>query len=610
MDKLRDFLQSWPGRITMGLIMVPMAFLGVQGINGSGSMGGSDLIKAGNSVIDMSAYQSELNRYRTQLLQNNDASLINENAMANEVLESLINRALLQNQVHVLGMTVSDTEITRLIAQDENFHQNGQFSNEIFAIFLQQNGLTKDELFSRFRTELSVRQLTSGILGTAIYPSEEVSRLLDLQLEAREIWIHRLKWQDYAGTVSVSQAEIGDYYKANKESLVRPQAVDLSYIELTPLDVKVSAPTEDEINAQFSKYLQKNGLSDGRELAQILVSDVNKANEIKNKLDTGVSFELLAKQYSEDPSGANGGVIGKYNPSVFGRDVGVVNTALANLKVGGVSQPVKTHFGYHIFKVIKAGSLNVSDVRDELIQDVSNEKRQAAYNDLITKINTMAVDGMGISDIAAEVNLPMKLIKSYQKDNNNTALSQPVVVAAAFDDFTIQDQSVSPNITLADKTVWVQPTNYQEAKSLTLAEATAEIRARLTKQKSTRLALEAAEQMANDAKKNEGKSLMTASANFGISTRQNPQLNIQERASLFLHKSGKNDIWAVETDTGASVIVGSPVVEQATAQISPIERTQAAMMIRDNIGQDQLSDYLQYLRDTTKLTVNRDALMH
>ena len=215
---------------------------------------------------------------------------------------------------------------------------------------------------------------------------------------------------------------------------------------------------------------------------------------------------------------------------------------------------------------------------------------------------------MGIADIAAEVNLPAKSIKSYQKENNITELSQPAVVAAAFDDFAIQDQSVSPNVTLEDKTVWVQPTNYQEAKSLTLAEATEEIKARITKQKATKLALQTATQIADDAKVNGGQSLMTPNANFGITTRQNPQLSSQERSSLFLHKSGANDIWAVETDAGASVIVGGPVAEQATAQISPVERAQAAMMIRDNIGQDQLSDYLQYLKDTTELTVNRDAL--
>lgn len=611
MDKLRDFLQSWPGRITMGLIMVPMAFLGVQGFSGGGSLNSGDLVKAGDSTIGLSVYQSELNAYRNQLLQKNDASMINETALVDEVLESLVNRALLQNQTHLLGMSVSDEMISRIIAQDESFHQNGQFSNDVFAAFLQNNGLTKDELFARFRTQLSVSQLTSSILGTAIYPDAQISRLLDLQLEAREIWLYRLDWQKYAEQVTVSQDEIKTYYDANKDGLVRPETVDLAYVALSPSDVQVANPTEDEIAAQFHAYLQKQGLSDGRELSQILLAGADaqkRADELKARLDKGESFETLAKQYSQDPSGESGGHIGQFNPAVFGNDAGAVTAALSGLKVGGVSKPVKTSFGYQIFKVTKVGNVTMDGVRPELVDLALTQKRQAAYDEQIAKINTMATDGMGIADIAAQLNLPAKTIKAYQKQGNTTELSQPAVVAAAFDDFTIQDQAVSANITLGNQTVWVQPSNHQETKQLSLAEATDEIKARLTQQKATKLALDAANQLADTARANGGASLMASGIKIGITTRQNPMLNVQERASLFLHKTGGQDIWVVQTDMGASVIVGGPVSSQATAQLSAWERLQAARMIRDNIGQDQLSDYLQYLKDTTDVAINRDAL--
>lgn len=612
MDKLRDFLHGWPGRITMGLIMLPMVFLGVQGMNGGTHIGTNELVKAGDSTIDVSVYQSELNNYRQQLLQNNDASMINERAMADEVLDDLINRVLLQNQTQVLGMSVSDEVISQMIAQDESFWQDGRFSNELFAQFLDYSGLTKDELFARFRTQLSIRQLTASILGTAIYPTSQVGRLLDLQLEAREVWVHRFAWQDYADQVSVSQSQIEAYFNEHKESLIRPESVDLTYIELTMDELKVDAPTEEEIVSQFANYLQKNGLSDGRELSQILLSGSDakaKANEIRAKLDKGESFEVLAKQYSDDPSGESGGYIGKYNPSVFGNDAGKVNAALAGLKVGGVSQPVQTSFGYQIFKVVKAGSITVDGVRDELVQMALKQKREAAYHELITKINNMANDAMGISDIAATVSLPAKSIKSYPKNNNTTELSQPVVIDTAFDDFNIQDQAVSANITLGDtKTVWVQSTNHQEARPLTLPEATPQIKELLHKKAATELALAAASKLAEQAKVSGVQSLMTSGANFGIATRQSPNLSIQERASLFIHKSGKNDIWSVQTEQGASVIIGGPVSNQAVEQISAVERMQAAMIIRDNIGDDQWSDYLHYLKDNTKVTVNRSVL--
>lgn len=611
MEKLRNFLQSWPGRITMGLILVPMAFLGVQGIGGGGALGSHEVIRVGDASIGLNEFQSELNRYRTQLLQTNDASMIREEVLVDEVIETLVGRALLQNQAHVLGMAISDEQISRLIAQDESFHQNGQFSNDIFAMFLQQNHLTKDELFQRFRTQLNIRQLTAGILGTAIYPDEQISRLLDLQSETREIWVHRLNWQDYAQSVSVSQAEIDDYYNANKDALVQPESVDLSYIELSPNDVKIDPPTQADIAAQFDVYLEKNGVSDGRELAQILLSGAdaqNRANEVQAKLDAGESFEELAKSYSDDPSGESGGYIGQYNPSVFGNDAAEVNLALSGLKVGEVSRPVKTKFGYQFFKLTKAGGLTIDSVHDELVQMAMRNQRQIAYNDLIEKINTMATDGMGISDIAMQTGLEAKSIKNYPKQDNHTVLSQPAVIAAAFDEFTIEDQAVSANITLGDKTVWVQPSNHQEPKTLTLAQASDDIKVRLTQQKAIQLAFDAANRLADEAKKNGVRSLMTPSTHFGIIARQNPRLLPQERSGLFLHNSGADDVWAVKTDDGASVIVGGPVSMQATTQLSANQRAQAAMMIRDNIGQDQLSDYIWYLKNTNDVAINRNIL--
>ena len=66
------------------------------------------------------------------------------------------------------------------------FMTMGNFQMIVLQPIWQQNGLTKDVLFAIERLRLSLRQLITGIVGTAIYPNSEVSKLIDLQLEARE----------------------------------------------------------------------------------------------------------------------------------------------------------------------------------------------------------------------------------------------------------------------------------------------------------------------------------------------------------------------------------------------------------------------------------------
>lgn len=609
MEKMRNFLQSWAGKVVLILTLVPMAFLGVQSFSGGGQIAPNQIVKVGDTAIDTTTFQSEVNNYRARLLEQVDGSLINDKALNDEVLDSMIDRALLENQTQFFGMTVSDDAITRLLQADPTFHDvNGKFSNDVFAQYLQSRGMTKDMLFTMFRTQLSLRQLTSSILGTAVYPDSQISRLIDLQTQSREAWVVRYNWQDFADKVTVSPAEIEAYYNANKKDMIQSPSVDLAYVTLSDADIKVDAVSEDEIRAEYQASLQGQG--DGRQLSHILLTGDNaerRAKDIKAKLDAGESFEALAKAHSDDPTGESGGDIGSYNPAFFGDSSSAVENAISGLTAGGVSEPVQTGFGYHIFKVTKMGDApSLDSMRDELTKRATERKRANAMNEMITKINTMATDSMGISDIAQETGLTARSIKGYTKDNNTSELSAPVVVSAAFDDFAISDQSVSPNITLADKTVWVQPTNYQDARELTLAEASEQIKATLTKQKAIKLALDTA-----NARAKEDPATLTKSAQrLGVVTRQSPELLPAERASLFVHNKDGMSAWVVETDAGASVMVGDKAQSTATAQISDAERLSASQIIRDNVGQDQLQDYLHYLRDTKEVQINEQAMSH
>lgn len=615
MEKMRNFMQSWPGKLILVGTLIPMAFLGVQGTFGGASIQPNQLIKVGKQVIGVDVFQSEVNNYRAELLKQVDASLINESALANEVLRNLISRALLEHQAVSLGMTVSDETITRLLQSEPAFlDANGQFSNDLFAQFLQHSGMNKDTLFQNFRTQLSLRQLNASILGTAIYPDAQISRLLDLQLEAREVWVKRYDWQNYASQVQVSDQEIRAYFDKNKDKLIKSATVDLAYLELDPDLIKVEAPTEDEIRAQYENYLKDRGISDDRELAQILLTGTDaekRANELYDKLNKGESFEMLAKQYSDDPSGKSGGAIGTYNPEVFGADAGLVNQALAGLSVGKYSKPVKTSFGYQIFKVTKVNdnAPKIESIRPELVALATTYKRQAAFADLSAKINGMTTDGVGVADIAKNTGLELKRIEHYTQTGNTSALAQPAVIAAAFDEFTIQDQGVSPNITLGNKAVWVQPSNYQAARPLTLEEAQDDIRQILVRQQAIALAVKEAQSVSEAAAGQGSTSLMASATKMGVSTRANPNLTVQERASLFLHQSEQGfDVWFVQTDQGASVMVGGPVDKATQAQLAPADRLRAVQVLRDNVGADQLEDYLQYLRDSQEVVINEDAL--
>lgn len=612
MEKMRKFMQSWLGKAVLVLTLIPMAFLGVQTFSGGGGVMVDEIVRVGDAAVSLREYETQLTNYKQELSASVDESLIDEAVLADQVLKSMIDRALLEHQSRFLGMTMSDEAISELLRQDATFQDaNGQFSDELFASYLKNRGMTKEMLFDVFRTQLSVRHLTRGILGTAIYPDNQVSRLLDLQLQSREVWRQNYPWQDYVDQVSISPAEIEQYYHAHKDKLVKSATVDLAYITLSAGDIKVPEPTDEELNAQYQAYLKGNGMAT-KELAQILLTGDNaqaQAKELKAKLDAGESFATLAKTHSQDPTGESGGHIGAFNPAVFGADAPAVEMAIAGLKVGQVSEPVKTSFGYQIFTVVKELDVpSFESLKDELTKQASEYKRQAMFEETIAKIDTMTVDGVGLADIAKDIGVPVQTINGYSQKNNQSELSAPSVIKAAFDDYVLESQSVSTNIALGDKRVWLQPSNHQPAKTLALKEAESLVKAELTKQKASELALAAAQKKANEAKA-DPKTITAGMTHLGVVSLVYQGLTSAELASLFVHNHvDKFSVWAVQTPAGATLMVGAPITVNHQSRLSSGERMQASAVIKANVGEDQLQDYLHYLQDSQKVQINETAL--
>ena len=118
------------------------------------------------------------------------------------------------------------------------------------------------------------------------------------------------------------------------------------------------------------------------ELAQAL----EKIKKIKAEVDSGKDFAEVAKQHSDCPSKDKGGDLSFFKRK--GQMVEPFAAAAFALKVGQVSDPVKTPFGYHIIKVteIKNGTaVKFDDVKQNIKQNMMEEKAQVLIRQLLEK---------------------------------------------------------------------------------------------------------------------------------------------------------------------------------------------------------------------------------
>lgn len=82
--------------------------------------------------------------------------------------------------------------------------------------------------------------------------------------------------------------------------------------------------------------------------SHILVNSEKDAKDILAKINSGESFEDLAKKHSTCPSGKKGGDLGWFGKGMMVKEF---EDASFSAKDGDVVGPVRTQFGYHIIKV-------------------------------------------------------------------------------------------------------------------------------------------------------------------------------------------------------------------------------------------------------------------
>ncbi len=120
--------------------------------------------------------------------------------------------------------------------------------------------------------------------------------------------------------------------------------------------------------------------------SHILVADEEKLADVQGDLESGKSFEDVAKAHSTCPSKEHGGDLGFFGK---GQMVPEFEKAAFSMKVGDVSEPVKTQFGYHIIKLVdkkEARELPLEEVSQSIEQHLLHQAQNQAYSSKIADL--------------------------------------------------------------------------------------------------------------------------------------------------------------------------------------------------------------------------------
>src|SRR5215208_2712442 len=139
--------------------------------------------------------------------------------------------------------------------------------------------------------------------------------------------------------------------------------------------------TDQQIEDYYNKNKAQFAQPERRDLSIVLTKTEAKAKQAKAALESGESFKSVAKQYSiDDASKAQGGKL----PAVAkGQQEKAFDDAIFKAKKGKLQGPIKTQFGYYVFKVdkvSKASQQTLEEAKTTIKQVLASQNQQKALD--------------------------------------------------------------------------------------------------------------------------------------------------------------------------------------------------------------------------------------
>ncbi len=317
-----EFLTLEKKLILVALVGIALLLFFTFNLKGFFSLNGDDVLLTVNGiVITEEAVQEELSKLPAYYV-----SSIDEKTLKTAILDQLIARHLIEEQVEVLGVIVTEAEIEEAIAA---LMQKGELTEEEFIERMKEQNLTEESLKEIIQQQLAINKVIQ---------------------------------QEVLSNIKVTEEELQDYFDQSKDLLMQVRASHILLCYEGAL-----------------RCTQNRSKEEASALATGFIDQIT---------DEGASFNDLAITYSNDPSVTfNKGDLGWF---AKGQMVPEFEEAAFRLNPGEMTtEPVETIFGYHIILVTDKKE-TVEDVKEEILQTLTFEKQKAAVEAYINALRENA----------------------------------------------------------------------------------------------------------------------------------------------------------------------------------------------------------------------------
>ncbi len=396
---IRKFLSS---KLVLALFaMILLAFLitgfGSGGSGGIGNLatGGSDVAQIGSITVSSTdaanRVKSEFENARAEKPGLKMSDFVNQGGVEATIDRLINSRTILAfGQKH--GMVISDRLLDSEIAKNPSFNgPTGKFDHNQFLRVLGSRGLSETDFRTDVKASILADQVVPPASGVARTPKQVATPYASLLLERRFGLATFIPASRFLGAPP-TDAEVKTYYDRNLARYTVPETRIVKYalFDRSRFAGKIT-PSEAEIAAAYKTDSAKYAANEKRILSQVIVQDQKAAIALTAKVRAGTP---LAQAASE--AGLEASTLASQDKKAFAAlaSAEAANAAFAAPK-GGVIDPAKSGLGWHIVQIDQITSIagkSLADARSEILPVLTARKTDAAFADMVVRIED-AIDG-------------------------------------------------------------------------------------------------------------------------------------------------------------------------------------------------------------------------
>ncbi len=413
---IKNKIVGWISYFIIALIIFTLALFGVSEY----FTGAANIVVAsvGDDDISKEAYLKEFNAIKRRLQQELGKQYTSElnQRVKISTIESMINERVLSGLADELGYATTQHELRAFIQAHDMFKVNGNFSIDRYKKVLRLNGVSESEYESMRSNELRQNQIQANFLDSAFVTSSMLKRVHLLNDQQRKFSYMVLDTKNYSDKVKVEEQSVREVFNKSKEDFFEPQKVKVDFVELSTKQIAKSIQADnDALLNLYENEQERFSTEEERKAQHILVQSEALASTIVKQLSQGDDFAELAAKHSQDMESKNkAGDLGFFT---LGMMLPKFEAQVFAMKIGEISAPVKTDFGYHIIKLneIKAAQVKPFDaVRGELLKLYKEREVQKSLYNLTDKLNNLAYEG-SLEEVAEQMDLDIKTSEFFSQ---------------------------------------------------------------------------------------------------------------------------------------------------------------------------------------------------